>query len=357
MGLDELLADLFAVAERINLCIDVGEQVAIPIGLECSTYRRNNQLRWYKFLAHLVERSACTDDQQDCLKQWWGRETPASTSAPWPSNLVLEGLLGKADRFGVIDRYLSHIKVTWQPGGSLKFKSYLGFMHRFAKKPEASQIAHRAPAPEASSFGDQVRYQVKDLDSAISAGMDFLLQSRLPSGLWQDFPGTGADDPWLLLFGASDEWVSAYVAAALGAFERDDAKSAASWVWRLLSHRRHQGEGWGFSCISPTDADSTVWGLRLANVVGASESAHAIAANNFLRQHKGRDGGVSTYVPEAAIRLFGDLQPSAINAWCQPHACVTAAAANLPEFRDDCVRYLRTAQHERWSMGFVLVDG
>jgi len=350
-GLDELLADMFANAERINLCIDVGEQVAIPIGLECSTYRRNNQLRWNRLLAHLVERSACTIEQQECLQNWWGRETPVTAPAPWPSNLVLEGLLGKPERFGVIDRYLSHIKVTWQPGASLKFKSYLGFAHRFAKQPGASQISFDAPGTKASPLRSQSAHQTKDLDSAISAGIDFLLGSQLSSGLWQDFPGNGADDPWILLFGASDEWVSAYVAAALGAFEREDAKRAAIWVWRLLNHRRHRGEGWGFSCISPTDADSTVWGLRLANVVGASGSAHATAAGDFLRQHQGLDGGVSTYVREAAIRLFADLPPSLINAWCQPHACVTAAAANLPEFRDDCLRYLRTAQNEdgRWD--------
>ena len=350
-GFDELLAELFAFAEKINLCIDVGEQIGIPLGLECSTLHRNNAKRWRRFLRHLVEQSACTDEQLECLEKWWGRETPASATAPWPSNLVFEGLLAKPDRFGVIDRYLSHIKVTWQPGASSKVKSYLGFMHYFARASEASRTALLVPEPEASSLRGRSTSQTNDLESAILAGIDFLLKNRLRSGLWEDFPGTGPDDPWLFYFGISDEWVSAYVAAALGVFDRDDAKRAASWVWQVLSHRRRRGKGWGFSCVSPTDADSTVWGLRLANLVGASESAHAIAAYDLLRRHRHQNGGIATYLPDAAIVDFAELQPSAINAWCEPHPCVTAAAANLPEFRNDCLRYLRTAQNAdgRWD--------
>jgi hypothetical protein len=347
-GLDELLANLFAFAEKINLCVDVGEQIGIPLGFECSTLRRNNEKRWNRFLRHLVEQSACTEAQRECLENWWGRETPAMATALWPSNLLVEGLLGKPDRFGVIDRYLSHLKATWQPGAKSKFKSYLGFMHRFARAPEASPTIALATEFETSV---QSPHHTRDLEGAISAGIDFLLQNRLRSGLWEDFPGTGPDDPWLFYFGASDEWVSAYVAAAVAAFDREDAKHAASWVWRVLGHRRSEGQGWGFSCISPTDADSTVWALRLANLVGASESPHAIAAYDFLRGHQQQNGGIATYLPDAAITEFAALEPSVINAWCQSHACVTAAAANLPELRPDCLRYLRTTQNEdgRWD--------
>ena len=347
-GLDELLADLFAFAERISLCVDVGEEIGIPIGLECSTYQRD-MMRWTKFLGHLVERSACTDTQRDCLQKWWGRATPAL--APWPANLIVEELLADRDQLGVIDRYLSHIKITWQPAARLKVKAYLGFVHHFMNKPEPSPLPTVATQTPMSSLGGKSRDHKIDLEGAISAGMEFLLRNRLCSGLWQDFPGTGADDPWVLTFGASDEWVSAYVAAAVGAFERKDAKDAANWVWRLLCHRRHQGAGWGHSCISPTDADSVIWALHLAHVIGTSKSGHATAAYDFLRQHQRGDGGIATYLPNAGIRRFADPSASVVNAWCEPHVCVTAAATNLPEMRDDCIRYLRSTQKEdgRWD--------
>jgi squalene cyclase len=172
--------------------------------------------------------------------------------------------------------------------------------------------------------------------------------------LWQDFPGTAPDDPWQMLFGSSDEWVSAYVAAAVGAFDRlnrKDVRDAVQWVWRLLTKRRSEGFGWGYSCISPADADSTVWGLRLAQVVGASRSTHALNAYAFLRRHQQHSGGIATYLPEAAIRDFSALQPSTVNAWCEPHVCVTAAAANLPELQKDCLRSLRDTQKAdgRWN--------
>ena len=348
-GLEEVLADAFAFAERINLAIDVGQEVAIPIGLECSTYVHNSA-RWEKLLKHLVEASACTEEQHRSLQKWWGRESPSLTVAPWPSNLVIEGLLETPDRFGVIDRFLSHIKITWQSGATPKYKSYLGFTHHFLSKPkalEADSIANRFASPV---VWRQVAHPTNELERAISGGIDFLLRNRLASGLWLDFPSTGADDPWLA-FGTSDEWVSLYVAAVLGSFEREDAKHAASWVWRLLNHRRNAGEGWGYSCISPADADSTVWALRLAEVVDASHSAPALAAGDFLRRHQHQNGGFATYLRDAAIRYFADLLPSELNAWCEPHACVTAAAAHIPALQEDCFRFLRTAQaiDGRWD--------
>ncbi len=353
-GLEEVLADAFAFAERINLAIDVGQEVAIPIGLECSTYVHNSA-RWEKLLKHLVEASACTEEQHRSLQKWWGRESPSLTVAPWPSNLVIEGLLETPDRFGVIDRFLSHIKITWQSGATPKYKSYLGFTHHFLSKPkalEADSIANRFASPV---VWRQVAHPTNELERAISGGIDFLLRNRLASGLWLDFPSTGADDPWLA-FGTSDEWVSLYVAAVLGSFEREDAKHAASWVWRLLNHRRNAGEGWGYSCISPADADSTVWALRLAEVVDASHSAPALAAGDFLRRHQHQNGGFATYLRDAAIRYFADLLPSELNAWCEPHACVTAARRTYSRSAGRLLPVSPDSSSDRWQVGLVLVD-
>jgi squalene cyclase len=193
-----------------------------------------------------------------------------------------------------------------------------------------------------------------ELERAISGAIDYLLCNRLLSGMWYDFPASAIDDPWFFYFAASDEWVSAYVAAAIASFERDDARRAAQWVWRVLCRRRRAGEGWGFGVVTPADADSTVWGLHVAHAIGASGSPHAIAAYVFLRQHQHSHGGIATYLPEDSIRLFAT---SGVNPWCEAHACVTAAAANLPDPQPEWLRYLRSAQQSdgRWD-GFWWMD-
>jgi len=352
-GIEDLLAGLFALTQRLNLCIDVGSEIGIPIGLECATHNRD-QNRWDKILGRLGENGICTDAQRRDLRNWWSQVSPVSPPAPWPANLLVAGLLESADRLPVIERYLSHLKVTWAAGTPLQFKSYLGFTHHFIAKPRKWAPPAKRPRIPLRS---EVASTADDLDRAISGAIDYLLHNRLASGLWHDFPPAGFDDPWLIYFGASDEWVSAFVAAAIAPFERDDARGAARWVWQVINHRRRRGEGYGFSLVTPADADSTAWALKLAQVLGESASPHAIGARKFLMQHQLASGGVATYLPEASIRLFKSDNSSVSNPWCEAHACVTAAAANLPAPSPECLRFLRASQQEdgRW-VGFWWMD-
>jgi squalene cyclase len=335
---EQVLADAFAFAERINLALDVGDEIGAAIGLECSMHL-HNPTRWRKLLARLAEDCECTEEQYLGLQTWWGRESPALVKAPWPSNLLIAGLL-ETERLGAIDRYLSHVKVTWQPGSAPRFKCYFGFEHQFVSKPKTldpESIARKYLRPIQRS---EISPAMNELDRAITSGIDFLLGNRLPSGLWQDFPTTNGDDRWRA-FGSSDEWVSLYVAATLASLDNDDARRAAAWVWQLLNRRRN-GRGWGHSWQSPADADSTAWGLRLADAIGAS--AATTDARDFLRRHQNRNGGIATYLPYAAITEFAALQASDLNAWTEPHPCVTATTAHLREFQKDCLRFLRATQ-------------
>jgi squalene-hopene/tetraprenyl-beta-curcumene cyclase len=350
--LEDAIAESYAFAERINLAIDVGEQIGPAIGLECSTYV-HNPMRWERILRDFVARSICTEEQHLGLSKWWGRQSPSTNPITWPSNLIAEGLLQNADRFAVIDRYISHFKMTWQADAPRKFKCYLGFNHRFIARAHGKthgSMREPGPNPYARPL-DRIASvpRADEAENAIARGIDFLLRNRLQSGLWLDFPSFGEGDPWLA-FGTSDEWVSVYVAGALGAFGREDARSAAAWVWRLLNHRR-KGEGWGYSCVSPADADSTVWGLRLAQALDVSDTAPVQSARDFLRRHQHDNGGLATYLPDAAIRYFAELATPEINAWCEPHVCVTAAAAHIPELQADCLRFLRASQagDGRWD--------
>jgi squalene cyclase len=140
-----------------------------------------------------------------------------------------------------------------------------------------------------------------------------------------------------ILARASDEYLTAYVAVCLAATGDAEAHEAVHQAWQLLLGRRDPQDGWGWSADRPTDADSTAWGLRLAEQAGAAGSPRAQAARQVLAQHQLPGGGVACYRPGLFIQRPFD-------GWCQPHACVTAGAAVLSDFRDGALEYLRQAQ-------------
>ncbi len=78
--------------------------------------------------------------------------------------------------------------------------------------------------------------------------MKFLLEGRTQTGWWRDFPG---------LDGGSDEWVTAFTAAALATLPEDEARCAARNAWALLRERHTADGGWGYHPGMPVDADST----------------------------------------------------------------------------------------------------
>jgi squalene-hopene/tetraprenyl-beta-curcumene cyclase len=179
-----------------------------------------------------------------------------------------------------------------------------------------------------------------DLTPALERGVGFLLSAESASGWWRDFD---------TLAGPGDEWVSAYVAAALASAPDPRARPRAWCTWRRLRRRRWWSGGWGYNGKVPGDADSTIWSLRLAHALGAGGSLRARRGYRFLARHLRPDGGVSTYSEEGPIRHFTRVRPSfSFRGWCGAHACVTAAAASLPEIgADPRVRaYLRRAQSD-----------
>ena len=167
-----------------------------------------------------------------------------------------------------------------------------------------------------------------EVGAALAAATRFLLAARQPDGWWVDME---------ILAHASDEYVSAYVAVRLAATGEPQAQEAVSQTWQLLLGRRDPQDGWGWNPGRPTDADSTAWGLRLAEHAGASNSPRAEAARRVLARHQLPGGGVACYRPGLFI-------PRPFEGWAIPHACVTAGAAVLSDFRDGALEYLRQAQ-------------
>ena len=160
--------------------------------------------------------------------------------------------------------------------------------------------------------------------------------------------------------GPSDEYVTAYVTAALAAVGTAHAREAAERAWTLLSRRRAPVAGWGWNRLLPVDADSTAWGLRAASAVGAGASPIALAARRALDAHRMPDGGVSSYRAAARPRPHGrDLTPpdASYAGWTMTsHACVTAAAAGLGD--PGALAFLRAAQREdgSWASYWWLYD-
>ena len=236
--------------------------------------------------------------------------------------------------------------------------------------------------------------EVNQLSNATKSAASFLLKARDAEGWWKDF---------YIGRNPCDEWITAYIAAALAVIPDTQASEAAIASWELLKTRSRSTGGWGFNRLIPEDADTTGWVLQLAREVGAGDSELAHNARSFIKEHVQPDGGIATYATDKAIRAYlaesvqlffqrareaqlsspnssefveqfklfvvKHFQPSleipsfitdemlqsclitpsreSFHGWCQSHICVSAAIATLPEFRLSLHNYLNiTQRHE-----------
>ncbi|MCU0542317.1 MAG: hypothetical protein MUE44_09010 [Oscillatoriaceae cyanobacterium Prado104] len=175
-----------------------------------------------------------------------------------------------------------------------------------------------------------------DISVAIERAFAFLVEARDRAGFWNDFD---------LAPGSSDEWVTAYVGLAIASLETESAIHVAFEAWQWLLSRRKVDEGWGYNRLTPRDADSTLWALKLAEVLGYGHWASAQQAYAFLEQHMCECGGMTTYASDVQIRQFiGASASASFVGWCGPHTCVTAAVATLEQFRMAACDFLKTRQ-------------
>jgi Prenyltransferase and squalene oxidase repeat len=339
------------LVDGVTTCLDVGSQVSGRLGLECTIEGQPpSNPRWAGFLDTLVEWDLCTGAKRDALLQWPGVTTPLDTDAPWPAPLIRAELLRGADHFTAFERRLSHVKITLGSRGCPDAKAYFGFFHAWLRPGLDSEEARPAKvvAPEALA----PRRVGHPPATAIARAVAFLLASRSRSGWWRDFSGV-LENGLTWRAGCSDEWVTAFVATALASLPERSAQQAAREAWDLLRRRRPPGAGWGYNRLTPGDADSTAWGLRLAEAVGERLSPHAIAGRDALARHVIADGGLTTYTLDAFDRppSTRTSREDAYGGWaCTSHACVTAVAARA--IADDRpLDFLRRSQRSdgSWS--------
>jgi hypothetical protein len=203
-----------------------------------------------------------------------------------------------------------------------------------------------------------------DTKRAVGRAVEFLLQARIDgcgaSGseplqtgrFWRDFRVAGVQ---------SDEWVTAYAACALAETGNRQGYEAAECAWNWLIRRSQQDRpGLGYNRRTPRDADSTLWGCRLAAAIGRSPDEWTGCAVRYLRTCSRADGGIATFAKAADLSTLKlDSAPEAVEGWTISHECVTAAAAWLPQvvnFADVCGFLARTQQPEGFWRAYWWAD-
>lgn len=330
---------LLEFVDSIVFALDLGDQVEPRIGLECFFAEWHSMdPRWEYLLDHLVDVGLCSGEKRNALLAWPGRVSPADSSGPWPEQLLISGLLQPPDRFGVLDRRLSHVKLVHTPGAPLRAKAYFGFepiwLTPAGKPHREAEDTTGAPAPAPRPLTGPERKALPtrtSLSRAIEGATAYLLGARNQAGMWRDFyargrPGVGSR----FMAGTSDEWVTAYVGWALATGATRKSLNAAREAWDLMSARRGVLDGWGYNAQFPADADSTAWTLRLAQSLGVAETQRIRNARKFLAGHQEAGGGIACYYMEDCLRLSRALQQQGpFEGWCAPHVSITAAAATL----------------------------
>ena len=294
--------------DGVTVCLDVGPVVYPNLGLECAlAIQPASEPRWHELLQELSTQGLCTAANADALVGVAGVLHPADAQVEWPAAWIAATLAAPADHFSTTERQLSHVKLT-VAGQQVVAKGYWGAGHVWRTA--------RPRLPDAVPAGSE-----RAIAAALSRAIDFLLSRQAHTGRWSDF---------LLPAGPSDEWVTAFVGACLLEAPADETRRAALRAWQALSRRRPDEPGWGYNRLTPADADSTAWALRLAASLGVPEHGRVAEARAFLAGHVSADGGVTTYGERDPIRRYTRLPEGASFAgWQAPHDCVTAAAAPL----------------------------
>lgn len=357
--------------EHLALSLDIGARAFPRVGIEYYPGPFDADVpTWEIALDALVCAGLCTDAKRQALLRWPGHFEPTDCTEEWPASLLVASLLNRADQFIVLARRLTFLKLVCTPGNRPEAKAYFGYGPRsFAARTEDEAELPGAPPGDgrgaAISLAATARHDDDSnpreppparYERAITDAATYLMQHRGDDGMWREFPR--------ILRGAN-EWVTAYIATVLAALPglellaRDpvgskelleECHATAHEAWRLLDARRGPNDGWGYNSDLPQDADSTLWGLELADAIGEGGSPRAVAAREVLARHLLADGSVATYIAAAETglrRLLGDAD---LRGMFAPHTCVTAAVARRDELAACVTPALARAQDDdgRW---------
>ncbi|HET6864625.1 MAG TPA: prenyltransferase/squalene oxidase repeat-containing protein [Solirubrobacteraceae bacterium] len=331
-----LATELLDYVDLVVLCLDIVDGRVLRIGLE-GTYAKSHGLdpRWPALLRRLDELGLGSQEKASALVAWPSVLSPLDAPAPWPDDLIARSLTRGERELGVIDRRLSHVKLSVVPGQAPSAKAYFGYGHLW-------QAGRRAGDPEPPSR--PARPPAATVPEAIERAVGYTLAKRTQGGWWRDFFGTPDVD-------FSDEWVTAYVGHALARTDLERATAAAREALMLLltAPRRAEVAGWGYHVLLPPDGDATTWVLRLARSLGVTETERIHRGRSLLAELTRPDGGILCYSEDDApavdrlIRVGGSYA-----GWCNAHQCINAPAAAL-RINPATISFLRASQRDDGS--------
>jgi hypothetical protein len=320
---------LLDYADAMVLCLDIVKGRVVRLGLE-SFFADNRGLspRWRPVLERLTALGLCSAEKAEAVVRWPGTVTPLSSPEPWPEDLIALSLTRPEHELGVLERRLSHVKLSCLPERPVTAKVYFGYGHVWTHDP--ATVPHLPPRPP--------RGPGSTASDAIERAVDWLLAARHQSGWWRDFFGTRFVD-------SSDEWVTAYVGDALAGAALGRARTAACQALDLLLTRQDRESGWGYNVVLPPDGDATTWVLRLARSLSAPAHERLAAAGRLLESLTDVEGGVASYTEAAVAPLDQVLRMGgSYEGWCAAHLCISAPAAVLDA--SDAIRtYLGASQN------------
>lgn len=298
-----LFGELVETADKVTLAFNVVEGALTGyLGFEVLLQQPSaTEPRWQSVFDALQRRSLCTKAEAACLLKVTRTLFPYHRDVAWPASWMVATELQGGHEVPSTSLALSHIKVSLTEAGKLTAKAYVSAQHEWDDKDSPSSA--------------QPDRHHRNTEEATDAAIRYLLQQRQQNDWWRDFTTA---------LGPSDEWVSAFVACSLAASGQQKAIAAANEALVKLLSRQHADGGWGYNAFTASDADSTIWVLRLMSALRFTGDAHD-RARNFLQQHVTKQG-VRTYGKQTPMH-FGS-QPPLIHAdgWQSEHDCVTANA-------------------------------
>jgi len=301
-------------ADTVTVALDFAPDLQPTIGFEAVLDGLPGlEPRWPQLLDHFVERGVCAAAKGAALKQVSHRLYPERPGQLWPASWLAAAAMAPADCVPWFESRLSHVKLSIAGDGSASAKAYVSAQHFWLRDDKAEPAR---PCPPKAATDDEA------LARAARRAADFLLAAQSQDDLWRDFR---------LVNGMSDEWVSGFVGFALADAAMNASKTRLERTLSALLGRQRSDGGWGYNAISPSDADSTAWVLKMLGRLKHDGDA-VTRGRAFLRSHLLPGGGFATYAPATRIS-FGDGRSQLDDSgWRASHSCVAAnAAALLPD--------------------------
>jgi len=121
----KLIKDIKNMADRFVVSFDVnqdgiGPRVGIELSFASKTFQK--ETRWAKLLGYLVKKDLCLKVKRDALLNYPGSEEEFTGGVMEPLKAASENLNNIFS--SIIVRYISHIKIVYQPGELLEAKAY-----------------------------------------------------------------------------------------------------------------------------------------------------------------------------------------------------------------------------------------